>query len=114
MSQWTAAFVQRLRELGWVERRTDAIARRDVTGATPSSRPSSVQRKVDYQCHVGRRCGERATPLMRAWIIRRVHRVRGTPLDIERRILQKRFCHQINTGVFGTHTPRTQRNMERG
>ena len=43
-SSWSAAFVQRLRELGWVEGRTVAIeyrGRRDALNATRRSRPSS-------------------------------------------------------------------------
>jgi hypothetical protein len=43
-SQWTAAFVQRLRELGWTEGRTVAIeypGRKDVANVTPISQPSS-------------------------------------------------------------------------
>ena len=34
MSQWTAAFVQRLRELGWIEGRTIAIEYRWAEGRT--------------------------------------------------------------------------------
>ena len=40
---WVEAFVQRLRELGWIEGRTIAIEYRwgkDVPSAMPSSRPS--------------------------------------------------------------------------
>jgi hypothetical protein len=37
MSQWVAAFLQRLRELGWVEGRTVAIEYR----ASPKLQPSS-------------------------------------------------------------------------
>ena len=42
-SQWTAAFVQRLRDLGWIEGRTVAIEYRwaeDAVGAILRSRPS--------------------------------------------------------------------------
>jgi putative ABC transport system substrate-binding protein len=42
-SQRTAAFVQRLRELGWIDGRTIAIEyrwARDATSASPRSRPS--------------------------------------------------------------------------
>jgi putative tryptophan/tyrosine transport system substrate-binding protein len=42
-SPWTAAFVERLRELGWIEGRTIAIEYRwseDVPSAWPRSRPS--------------------------------------------------------------------------
>ena len=41
---WTAAFVQRLHELGWIEGRTVAIETaggRDAPSALPRSRPSS-------------------------------------------------------------------------
>ncbi len=44
MSEWTAAFVQRLRELGWIEGRTVAIEyrlRRAAASASPKSWPSS-------------------------------------------------------------------------
>ena len=43
-SQWVAAFVQRLHELGWIEGRTVASStagQRDAPNASPSSRPSS-------------------------------------------------------------------------
>src|SRR5262249_24078443 len=43
-SEWTAAFVQRLRELGWIDGRNVAIEYRwgkDVTSASSRSRPSS-------------------------------------------------------------------------
>jgi putative ABC transport system substrate-binding protein len=43
-SPWTAAFVQRLRELGWIEGRTVAIEYRWAEGSserTPTLRPSS-------------------------------------------------------------------------
>ena len=42
-SEWVAAFVQRLRELGWIENRTVAIVYRWVEGrtASPRSRMSS-------------------------------------------------------------------------
>ena len=43
MSQWTAAFVQRLRELGWMEGaalRSSTDGPRDAASVTPSSRPS--------------------------------------------------------------------------
>jgi len=44
-SQWTAAFAQRLRELGWTEGRTLAIEYRWAEGrrnVTPISQPSSL------------------------------------------------------------------------
>src|SRR5262249_17951963 len=43
-SEWTAAFVQRLRELGWIDGRNVAIEYRwgkDAPSASPKSRPSS-------------------------------------------------------------------------
>jgi putative ABC transport system substrate-binding protein len=50
MSQWTAAFVQRLRELGWIEGRTVAIEYRWAEGRTERAAEIAaefVQRKVD-------------------------------------------------------------------
>ena len=44
MSQWVAAFVQRLRDLGWIEGRTsrsNIAGQRDAVRAPPKSRPSS-------------------------------------------------------------------------
>ena len=38
-SQWTAAFVQRLRELGWIEGRTVAIEYRWMEGRTERAGP---------------------------------------------------------------------------
>jgi ABC-type uncharacterized transport system substrate-binding protein len=49
-SQWTAAFVQRLRELGWIEGRTIAIEYRWAEGRfdrSPALVAEFVQRKVD-------------------------------------------------------------------
>src|SRR5262245_6869320 len=49
-SQWTAAFVQRLRELGWIEGRTIAIEYRWAEGRfdrSPALVAELVQRKVD-------------------------------------------------------------------
>jgi putative ABC transport system substrate-binding protein len=49
-SQWTAAFVQRLRELGWIEGRTIAIEYRWAEGRfdrSPAFVAELVQRKVD-------------------------------------------------------------------
>src|SRR5262249_15493754 len=49
-SQWTAAFVQRLRELGWIEGRTIAVEYRWTEGRTERAAEivaEFVQRKVD-------------------------------------------------------------------
>jgi putative ABC transport system substrate-binding protein len=49
-SQWTAAFVQRLRELGWIEGRTIAIEYRWAEGRfdrSPALVAELIQRKVD-------------------------------------------------------------------
>jgi len=49
-SQWTAAFVQRLRELGWIESRTIAIEYRWAEGRfdrSPALVAELIQRKVD-------------------------------------------------------------------
>jgi ABC-type uncharacterized transport system substrate-binding protein len=49
-SQWTAAFVQRLRELGWIEGRTIAVEYRWTEGRTERAAEIAaefVQRKVD-------------------------------------------------------------------
>jgi ABC-type uncharacterized transport system substrate-binding protein len=49
-SQWTAAFVQRLRELGWIEGRTIAVEYRWAEGRTERAAEIAaefVQRKVD-------------------------------------------------------------------
>jgi putative ABC transport system substrate-binding protein len=49
-SQWTAAFVQRLREFGWIEGRTIAIEYRWTEGRTERAAEIAaefVQRKVD-------------------------------------------------------------------
>src|SRR5215472_11184329 len=49
-SQWTAAFVQRLRELGWIEGRNLAIEYRWAEGRfdrSPALAAELVQRKVD-------------------------------------------------------------------
>jgi putative tryptophan/tyrosine transport system substrate-binding protein len=43
-SQWTAAFVQRLRELGWIEGRAVAIEYRWAEGRTPA-RPADDARQ---------------------------------------------------------------------
>jgi putative ABC transport system substrate-binding protein len=50
MSQWTAAFVQRLRELGWIEGRTVAIEYRWAEGSNERASESAaefVRRNVD-------------------------------------------------------------------
>jgi hypothetical protein len=54
-SQWVAAFVQRLRELGWIEGRTVAIEYRWAEG--------NVLAKAEAMHH---RTGGHATPLSRA------------------------------------------------
>jgi ABC-type uncharacterized transport system substrate-binding protein len=49
-SQWTAAFIQRLRELGWIEGRTIAVEYRWTEGRTERAAEIAaefVQRKVD-------------------------------------------------------------------
>ena len=61
--RWTAAFVQRLRELGWIEGRTIAIEYRwgrDARNASPRSRPnSSGSRSMSSSRREPRgRCGE--------------------------------------------------------
>src|SRR5262245_13135187 len=50
-SSWSGAFVQRLRELGWIEGRT---GRRDVPNATPRSQPTSSV-AIEYRSPQGRR-----------------------------------------------------------
>jgi putative ABC transport system substrate-binding protein len=49
-SQWTAAFIQRVRELGWIEGRTIAVEYRWTEGRTERAAEIAaefVQRKVD-------------------------------------------------------------------
>jgi hypothetical protein len=49
---WTAAFVQRLRELGWIEGRTVAIEYRWAEGRSESLRPiRSRVRPAESRCH---------------------------------------------------------------
>ncbi len=48
-SPWTAAFVERLRELGWIDGRTIAISivlRKDVPTASLKLRPSSRSKRL--------------------------------------------------------------------
>src|ERR1700690_3419423 len=54
--QWTAAFVQRLRDLGWIEGRTVAIEYRWVEGRNERYAESAaefVRRKVDVIVAIG-------------------------------------------------------------
>src|ERR1700755_2994441 len=58
MSKWTAAFVQRLRELGWVEGRTVAIEYRWAEGRSDRFAEVAaelVRLKVDVIVHRGTR-----------------------------------------------------------
>jgi hypothetical protein len=51
-AQWTAAFVQRLRELGWVEGQTVAIEYRWVEGRfEPLTRDHRRVRQAQCRCH---------------------------------------------------------------
>ena len=66
--QWSAAFVQRLRELGWIEGRNVAIEYRWAEGrpnASPRSRPSSSGLR-SMSCHIGK--------LQQSWRPSRRHR----------------------------------------
>ena len=57
-SPWTAAFMQRLRELGWIEGRTIAVelaGQRAVATAMPKSRPTWSSSRLRSLSHIRRR-----------------------------------------------------------
>ena len=74
-SRWTAAFVQRLRELGWIEDRTIAIEYRWAEGRydrLAEIAAEFVRLKVDVIV-----CGGSAVPAMKAGDVSHSDRLRG-------------------------------------
>jgi putative ABC transport system substrate-binding protein len=59
-SPWTTAFVQRLRELGWIEGRTIAIEYRwserhaEIAAELPTARPWATSLSFSVACTLGR------------------------------------------------------------